>query len=141
MQSDNVKQVIVVRKDLKNLSNGKKIRTGKLVSQSCHASNAVLLKNIFTVIWNIILYKIGLSNNTAWYKWINGSFTKIVVTVDSEAELREIYEKASVKKLPCSYIIDNGKTEFNGIKTPTCVAIGPCFDKDFVGITDKLSLL
>jgi peptidyl-tRNA hydrolase len=41
-----------------------------------------------------------------------------------------------------SYLIeDNGATEFGGIKTATCVAIGPHYDERFEEITDNLPLL
>jgi PTH2 family peptidyl-tRNA hydrolase len=38
-------------------------------------------------------------------------------------------------------IEDNGATEFNGVKTKTCCAIGPAIEEKFVGITDHLPLL
>lgn len=38
-------------------------------------------------------------------------------------------------------IVDNGKTEFNGVKTPTCLAIGPAEDVDLEPVTGHLKLL
>jgi PTH2 family peptidyl-tRNA hydrolase len=38
-------------------------------------------------------------------------------------------------------IEDNGATEFNGVKTKTCCAIGPHSDEKFEGVTDHLPLL
>jgi peptidyl-tRNA hydrolase len=49
---------------------------------------------------------------------------KIVVKVDSEEELLEIYKKAKDAKLPCHLVVDAGRTEIEpGSKT--VVAIGP----------------
>ncbi len=138
-----VKQIIIVRKDLKN-TKGEKVRTGKLVAQGCHASNAVLLKNWHKVVLYKLLYKTKLWFNfalqSAWFQWINGSFTKICVYVNNEAELLEVYNKANSIGLPCALITDKGATEFGGVPTNTAVAIGPCYSEDLIGITDKLSL-
>jgi PTH2 family peptidyl-tRNA hydrolase len=61
--------------------------------------------------------------------------------VGSEAELLEVYESALVAGLHTSLIVDAGRTEFNGVPTKTCIAIGPEFPERLVGITDQLKLL
>lgn len=134
------KQVIVVRKDLQ-------MRKGKLAAQVAHAS----LKAIFDYAQispqeGMISFKIKASGPVA--QWLyNGAFTKIVVYVETEKDLDLIY--ASILELgqeirepiPCSLIIDSGKTEFNGVPTKTCVAVGP-FHSDIVNrITGHLPLL
>ena len=128
------KQVIVVRKDLK-------MRQGKVAAQASHSSNAILLDNLGKVILYKFLNLVGLKIDNAWFNWLNGSFTKICVYVNSEAELDNIYKLATDNKLPCSLIVDSGRTEFNNVPTKTVVAIGPCNPIDFIGITDKLPLL
>ncbi len=73
--------------------------------------------------------------------WLQNSFRKICVYVNNEEELIEIHQKALDKGLISHIVEDNGATEFNGIKTLTCCAIGPHWDSKFEGITDNLPLL
>ena len=127
------KQVIVFRKDLK-------VRKGKFASQVAHAS----LKVFFD--WgewhdtDRDYFRIN-GMTTAMKDWIDGRFTKIVVSCDSEQELDELYQKAKDKKLPCSMIVDAGLTEFNGVPTKTCIAIGPAMPNEIDEITKHLKLL
>jgi len=132
------KQVIVVRKDLN-------MRKGKIATQSSHASMKVLLdicekgtSSYDDHVGEIIFY---YEHNSAWDEWLNGRFTKVVVSCDSEVELLELYKKATDKKLPCSLIVDAGLTEFNGVPTKTCIAIGPSYPEDIDEITGHLKLL
>jgi PTH2 family peptidyl-tRNA hydrolase len=127
-------QVIVMRRDLK-------MRRGKEIAQACHASTGILLQNLFKIIIYKILFRIGVKINNPWYKWINGSFTKITLYVNSESELLAVYEKAKNAGYPCVLITDKGLTEFNGVPTNTCIGIGPVYKYDLVGITDQLPLL
>jgi PTH2 family peptidyl-tRNA hydrolase len=55
--------------------------------------------------------------------------------------LIDLHQKALDSGLISHLIEDNGATEFNGIKTLTCCAIGPHFDERFEGVTDHLPLL
>ena len=73
--------------------------------------------------------------------WLQNSFRKIVCYVNSEQELKDLHQKALDKGLMSHMITDNGATEFNGVKTLTCLAIGPHEDSKFEGITDHLPLL
>jgi len=73
--------------------------------------------------------------------WIKNSFRKICVYVNSEEELDALHQKALDKGLISHMIIDNGVTEFNGVATKTCLAIGPHEDSKFIGLTDHLPLL
>lgn len=98
-----MKQILVIRRDLK-------MRRGKEIAQGAHASMKAVLEYM---------------NHEYVKEWLKSDFTKITVEVNSENALIEIYEKALEKELPCSLIIDNGKTEFNGMKTKTVVAVGP----------------
>lgn len=163
------KQVIVIRKDLRN-SKGEKIRTGKIVSQGSHSVLKAVLdtgsvnplyphlcktENCRTDLhegecnqcgetYNEIGKEIIISakKGSALYDWLfNEMFTKITVYVNSEAELLEVYNKAKEKGLICSLITDAGLTEFNGVPTKTAVAIGPCWAEEVDGITGNLPLL
>ena len=73
--------------------------------------------------------------------WTSGSFAKVVVYVNSEKELLDIYYKAYSAKLPCSLIQDAGATEFHGVPTYTAVAIGPDYPERIDPITGELKLL
>jgi PTH2 family peptidyl-tRNA hydrolase len=73
--------------------------------------------------------------------WLADKFTKIVVRVESEQELFDIYNKAQAAKLIVSLIQDAGLTEFGGVPTYTCIAIGPAKDEELGPITGHLKLL
>jgi PTH2 family peptidyl-tRNA hydrolase len=118
-----VKQVILVRTDLN-------MRKGKLAAQVAHASMKVFFdrKVSLAVIPGAgdpdpDLLQIPLT--PAMTAWVNGTFTKIVLGVESEAELVQAYELAVAQQLPVSIITDIGATEFHGVPTRTAVAIGP----------------
>jgi len=112
------KQVIAIRKDLK-------MRRGKEIAQGSHASMAFLTegaqKGFFSYVFNLI--KLWFHKPTR--EWMQGSFAKICVQVNSEEELNRIYKLALEKKVKAKLIIDSGRTEFNGVPTSTAVAIGP----------------
>lgn len=125
-----IKQVIIVRKDLN-------MRKGKMCAQAAHASMAFMSKMIS--VHAQTKFPIILSKEVQ--EWIDKSFVKIVVGVDSEQELKELIDIAMSSDLIVSPIIDSGATEFNGVPTLTCAAIGP--DHDFIldKITGHLKLL
>ena len=134
------KQIIVIRTDLRN-NKGEKVRTGKLIAQACHASLGVFSQ---TMAWQ--LTETGEIRFTFWgdedtKEWFEQSFTKICVGCDSEEELEKLYVEAKLRKLPCILITDNGTTEFNGVPTKTCIAIGPAQSHIIDKITGHLKLL
>jgi PTH2 family peptidyl-tRNA hydrolase len=142
--STNIKQVIILRKDLN-------MRKGKMVAQGAHASMAAILKQgclhfhetdslAPALVREFNLDMSSPSSNAIW-EWLNGSFTKITLSCDSEEELLALHEKAKGANLLCSLIQDNGLTEFNGVKTYTAVAIGPDFSEKIDLITSQLKLL
>jgi PTH2 family peptidyl-tRNA hydrolase len=118
------KQIIVMRADLK-------MSLGKSCAQAAHASVKVLLDNA----------KYLKDKKSAYFRWVHGSFAKVCVRVDSEAGLIKIVERARRAGLPVALINDAGRTEFEGVPTLTCCAIGPCFPQDIDPITGKLTLL
>lgn len=130
-----VKQVIVMRKDLN-------MRKGKMVAQGAHASLAVIT-NLFewkATSFSLLEAKFKIHSENPIYKWLNGPFTKICVSVNSEEELFSIYKQAHDKGIPCSLIRDAGKTEFKE-PTYTCCGIGPWFSDELDKITGDLKLL
>jgi PTH2 family peptidyl-tRNA hydrolase len=129
-----VKQVIVVRKDLN-------MRKGKIAAQAAHASMAVLLDMMQVNIEGLYEKRtLIIPNDTALQQWLNVEFKKICVSVDSEEKLLELYHEAKELGIPCSLITDNGRTEFAGVKTNTCIAIGPDYSERVDLVTKHLPL-
>lgn len=106
-----VKQAIVIRKDLG-------MRRGKEIAQGAHASLAFLARRV--------LDAAGAPAFSALEQaWLRGGSAKICLQVASEAELLEVHERARAAGLEAHLIRDSGKTEFGGVPTYTCLAIGP----------------
>ena len=123
-----IKQIIVIRKDLN-------MRRGKEISQGAHAAMAFLSNRIRGK------NKEGLIHLTEQqWQWIEGMFTKICVKVNSEQELLDIETKAKAAGIECHVITDNGLTEFNGVPTKTCLALGPDTSENIDPITKHLPL-
>lgn len=75
-----------------------------------------------------------------WKEWFNEGQQKVVVKVNSEADLLDIHRRAAGLGLASAIIHDSGLTQV-APGTPTCVGIGPA-PADLVDkITGKLSLL
>lgn len=132
------KLVIVVRKDLK-------MPRGKIAAQASHAAVGAVMQSIFgknLEETDIDGHEIKITPfiNDTTKDWLLGEYTKICVCVESEKELLSIYEKAQKSGLNVCLITDNGHTCFNGVKTKTCLAIGPCLSKDVDPITKDLKL-
>src|SRR3989338_3015694 len=97
------KQAIVVRTDL---GMGK----GKIAAQSAHASLSALEKT--------------QQKNPQWAEeWKSQGQQKVVLKVNSEKELLELFEEAK-KELPCALIKDAGHTQVES-GSITCLGIGP----------------
>jgi PTH2 family peptidyl-tRNA hydrolase len=119
------KQVIVMRRDLG-------MRRGKEIAQGAHAS----------MIWLALrIRRPGYWFTEAERRWLDGAFTKVCVRVDSEEELLAIVEKARAAGVLVQLCVDAGRTEFHGVPTPTCCAIGPDFADRIDPITGHLKLL
>ncbi len=120
-----IKQVIVIRRDLS-------MRQGKAVAQGAHAAMMFLVHRMAT--------QSPLSDDEiAWFE--ESAMTKICVRVESEAELLEIEDKARSAQLTVNVITDAGFTEFHGVPTRTCLAIGPNLSERIDEITGGLKLL
>lgn len=142
-----VKQVILMRTDLRN-TQGHKVRSGKLMSQTAHAAMMWLSRRV-QAIWereevNVLGEDMGPISgrfSEAEKAWLKGSFAKIVVAVDSEAELRRLVALAWSRNLQAEICTDNGSTEFGGVPTVTCAAIGPDFAEKIDEVTGSLKPL
>lgn len=114
-----MKQVIVIRKDLN-------LRKGKMCAHAAHVSNQILF-----------LYGLDCPRIV---QWIRDDMRKIVVGVNSEQELIDVYDKADGAGLLACLIHDKGYTEVPP-NTPIAAAIGPD-DPDKVDLyTGHLNLL
>ncbi len=117
-----MKQAIIVRKDLR-------MGKGKLAVQVAHASVSAVLDS---------LREGGKKAEWVW-AWYSQGQMKVVLKVQSQRELVEIYNKARSKKLPTSIIYDAGRTQLEP-GTLTAVAIGPAPQELIDDITGKLHL-
>lgn len=171
LKNGKIKQVIVVRTDLN-------MRKGKMCSQVAHASMKVILDKM-SCMPSIAMYNgekhkhfsLIEKYDSPISRWIEESFTKIVVGCNSEEELFELQRKANEMKIVNALILDNGNTEFKedcdncGGKgffvhhihdyncnickgtgkinkpTYTCLAIGPDYSDKIDKITGGLKLL
>jgi len=126
------KQVIVMRKDLG-------MRKGKMIAQGAHASLKAVL-DAGAPDPGGATYAIAIDPELA--AWLaHGRFTKVCVSVDSEAELDAVVEAARRAQVRCALIVDSGRTEFHGVPTKTCCAVGPAWSDAVDAITGDLPLL
>jgi len=128
-----IKQVIVIRKDLK-------MRKGKIAAQAAHASCCSLLR-LAKDSKNGKKMVIEFSKESDFGWWCVGGFTKICVYVNSEEELIALANKCAKEEVICTVITDKGATEFKGVPTRTCIAIGPADADKIDQITGELPLL
>jgi PTH2 family peptidyl-tRNA hydrolase len=109
-----IKQVIVVRKDLN-------LRKTELASQVATASMGFLLENNESERNDEINVK--LSNEEVL--WLNGSFEKLIVGVDSEEDLRDLMFKAELEGIGVYPVHGKLKSGHEDDITIMCAALGP----------------
>jgi peptidyl-tRNA hydrolase, PTH2 family len=115
-QLGEIKQVLVMRKDLK-------MSPGKLAAQAAHASVLALWQTSDTVV-------------SAWRKQ---GITKVTLAVDSEKKLLDLYKKAVAAYLPVGLVADEGRTEVKP-GSITGLGIGPANVEEINKITGDLKL-
>jgi PTH2 family peptidyl-tRNA hydrolase len=142
----NIKQVIVFRRDLN-------MRKGKIAAQVAHASMKVFFDRKIAFHGT----STGAENadgtlamppqyllvplDPAMAEWVYGTFAKVVLMVENEADLLRCYEEAKARNLPCALVTDLGFTEFHGVPTHTAVAIGPTISEEIDIITGRSGLV
>ena len=112
-----LKQVIVVRKDLK-------LPPGKLAAQVSHASLEAALK----------------SRRDVMDEWRSDGAKKVVLKVESLEELKKYEALARKEKLVSALITDAGHTTIPA-GTVTCLGIGPDKEEIIDKVTGKLKML
>lgn len=127
-----IKQVIVMRSDLNQPK-------GKLCAQASHASMAFLTRRLDSPSGVSSTYNVFLSD--VEQRWLDESFVKICVKVNSEDELLSIRDAAEDAGIECHLVTDDGRTMFDGVPTRTCLALGPDFSERIDPITSHLRLL
>ena len=111
------KQVIVVNKSLG-------MSQGKLAAQVDHASILSMLE----------------ANEGVVCGWLDNSYPKIVLQVETTQDLLDLQEKANDLNIPSALVIDEGRTELsNG--AITCLGIGPSTKAIIDEVTGELRLL
>ena len=112
-----LKQVIVVNEALR-------MPRGKLAAQVAHASIAACLA----------------SDQVTLEAWLSDGMAKIVLQVETEADLLSLQEQARQLNLPALLIRDSGRTVL-APGTITCLGIGPADADRIDSVTGKLRLL
>ncbi|AEF96269.1 aminoacyl-tRNA hydrolase [Methanotorris igneus] len=114
------KQAIVIRNDLK-------MGKGKIAAQACHAAIEAFL-DAEKICPNVVK------------EWLREGQKKVVLKVNSEKELFDIYLTAKSLGLPCSLIKDAGRTQLEP-GTTTAVGIGPEKEEKIDKVVGHLKLL
>lgn len=96
---------------------------GKIAAQACHGSLGAFKK----------------ASDGQIRKWEFGGGKKVVVKVNSQEELFEIFELVKAADLPHFLVRDAGHTEIPS-STVTCLGIGPDDDEKIDKITQDLKL-
>ncbi len=116
----NIKQVIVVRRDLG-------MGTGKIAAQVGHAC--------------VLGAEHVRKSHREWYdEWAEYGQEKVVLKVSSLSELEDVKRHAISLDLPWSEVTDAGHTQIEP-GTVTCISIGPAPEDTIDKVTQKLKLL
>lgn len=109
---NNVKQVIVVRKDLR-------MRRGKVASYVAHVASKFLVENNEAERGDELHVKLSPSEA----EWLRGPSTRIVLGAPSEEAMKSIIFKAEMAGIDVHSV--SGRTKQEEEKTVICVALGP----------------
>jgi PTH2 family peptidyl-tRNA hydrolase len=140
VMKDQIKQVIVMRHDLK-------MRLGKAAGQTAHGSMEPILQAFRAASpEQRRAYAERQDDDLSdllppdYMKWFMTGTAKIVARVDSLDELMGIVSQTQEAGLPLYVVTDAGRTEFNG-PTITCCIIGPASAAIIDTITGDLKLM
>jgi peptidyl-tRNA hydrolase len=149
------KQVIVLRTRYPDGRGGQMgMRFGKSGAQIAHASEKVFFDRAVRGFEDVAVLMPGADTYTSLGKrvlvipltpemepWVFGTFTKVLVGVETEEELLRVHELAKEAGLPTALIQDMGATEFKGVPTYTTCGIGPAEAADIDRITGPEGLV
>lgn len=146
------KRIILTRKDILSdsfESKPFKMGAGKLAAQVAHAVEGMTLKSLRGNV-DYLQYKspeedyelsMNVSKNTSMSEYLEGSFTKIILTCKSKIQFLNFYDKLVENNIGSVLIIDSGFTVFDGNKTETCIGIQPEFSYIIDCFTSRFQLL
>ncbi len=120
MATEECKMVIVVRNDLK-------LSKGKAAAQAGHAAVSCAFAS-------------NKKDPKTFREWWDKGQAKIVLKVDSEAQLYEIKSFADAQGIINCVITDAGRTEI-APGTVTCIGLGPAKVSDMNRLTGELKML
>jgi PTH2 family peptidyl-tRNA hydrolase len=120
MLKSEIKQVIIVRKDLR-------MGTGKLAAQVAHAS----LMSYFEA---------ENRDGDVAEEWLKEGEKKIVLKVDDVKDLEKLFAAFKFKKIPCALVSDAGMTQLPP-GTKTALGVGPWNGSEIDAFTSALKLL
>ena len=139
-KKDRIKQVIIWRDDLK-------APKGKVAAQVAHASMLFLVRGA-SFGYNRDVFKRIISNEVysdkkveMIQKWLENGMTKVCLKIDTEESMKALYDKATKMGVISNFVVDEGRTVFNGVHTLTCLALGPEISSVLDTITGDLKLL
>ena len=110
----NVKQTIIVRKDLK-------MQKGRMASVVSQASMKFLIENNEAERGDEI--RVRLSQQEA--EWINSSFSRSVLSVDSQEALKDIAFKCEMSGIDVYYVFDDKELNEGEIRELLSISLGP----------------
>ncbi len=169
MDQEIIQQVIVIRKDLIELTESEllllskdkqntyfeelkktgKMNRGKIAAQVAHASMGVILKRMRNMISpesyietteNYDLI-LHVEKNTDFSHWIEKEFRKIVLYCKNEEALIKLKTELEANNILHCEIVDKGYTAFNGKSTLTCIGIEPLKKSVIDQFTKKFQIL
>lgn len=114
---------LIARRDLR-------MSAGKLAAQAGHAFLNCGLRFI----------KASLENNDIFAEYKRSGETKIVLGVDTLGELVRLRDLAVANGIITATVMDEGRTQFNGVPTITCCALGVTRRRDMPREFEKLDL-
>ena len=117
---DEIKQIIIIRKDLK-------MGIGKTAAQASHAS----LMSYF---------ECEKTDGKVAKEWLETGEKKIILKVENEETLKKLAAAFKYKKIPCALVTDAGLTAVPP-GTLTALGVGPWHSKELNPLTSMLKLL
>lgn len=162
-----IQQIIVVRKDLIELTNSEieslsnekkdiyykelekfgKMNRGKIAAQASHASLGVILQKMRGSFENIeksekdYTISLDIKKDSDLCYWLENEFRKIILCCKNEESLLKLAD--SLKNNHIEYVIikDKGYTSFNNKETITCIGIEPLKKTILDPFTKRLQIL
>lgn len=132
--NSNVKQIVVIRKDLK-------LSKTEMLTQSNYATSELIksfMKRDKQFLGKNIKYVIETELNSALDILLSKADNKEFFIVDSEDELLHLYNKVKISNIPVVLIEDSSLRGSKKDKVKTCICIGPVKEEEISKIVGHL---